>query len=125
VTIDLPRVMANASGVSGRIAGFESVILDNKLSISGNTMLCTFSTAALEFLLQFERQATEPLVAHLTLKGSKIWSRGEPIMYLDGAAFGVEEQGKFLLRFPTGGGTRCSDFEMWFWVGQLSAPVAG
>src|SRR5262249_14857403 len=69
---------------------------------------------------------TSSLLAHLTLKGSFIWGKNDPTMYLDGKAFGITRTDpagpRIGLRLPpSGNGTSGSDFEMWFW---LVRPVA-
>jgi hypothetical protein len=71
-------------------------------------------------LAKFQRiQQNEPLLALLTLKGSKICSQA-----IRGCiwTFGVANQGNVGLNFPSGG-LRGSDFEMWFWKNPYSAPV--
>jgi hypothetical protein len=63
------------------------------------------------------------------LQGHTIWSdQGATRRYLDGQAFGfpvsVEgaRKGRIGLQFPSGNGVRASDFESWFYIGNVNAP---
>jgi hypothetical protein len=58
------------------------------------------------------------------LKGHQIWGyAGDQILYLDGQTFGtrgVQNDGtpRHSLLFPSGVGSRASDFESWFYLTQ-------
>jgi hypothetical protein len=62
------------------------------------------------------KELTPPqTLAHLTLTGNFIWSRENPVRYLDGDVLGLTG-GKDNLSLPSGDGRRGGIFEMWFWV---------
>ena len=63
------------------------------------------------------------LLAHLTVRGSFIWSQDDPTLFLDGDAFGQPPQGgnsNISLRLPSGDRRSGGDFDMWFWI--VAAP---
>ena len=70
-------------------------------------------------ILQQTTPAPPPMLAHLTLKGNRIWALGNPNLLLDGDVFtapdpsGNQRTGILL---PSGDGRRGGDFQMWFWL---------
>ena len=74
---------------------------------------------------QISSGLVDRLLTRVTLKGGFIWAQNNPLLYLDGEAFGVTRQdptgNRIGLRLPkSGNGIPGSDFEMWFW---LTRPV--
>lgn len=74
-------------------------------------------------------QATLPRI-RVTLKGHDIWSnQGTEQYYLDGQAFGQPDTRsdgqtpRTALLLPSGAGTLASDFESWFYLGELPTPL--
>lgn len=66
----------------------------------------------------------------VTLKGHDIWStQGTELYYLDGQAFGQPDTRsngqtpRTALLLPSGAGTLASDFESWFYLGELPTPL--
>ena len=68
-----------------------------------------------EFLVPRLNDYVSKVLARLTLKGNFIWANDDPPLYLDGEAFGNEDQPSYL-NLPSGDGRRGGDFEMWFWL---------
>jgi hypothetical protein len=74
------------------------------------------------------------VLLRLTLKGNFIWAEEDPVVYLDGEAFGVADptgagapHGQLATRLDlsngSGDGRRGGDFEMWFWLaGESFSP---
>ena len=99
--------------LSGEVSTKDSVI-SWKAGDQAQTLLTQLLTAALN-----ERG----LLAHLIVKGSYIWSKDDPTLFLDGEAFGQPPQGgntNITLQLPSGDRRRGGNFEMWFWV--VAAP---
>ncbi len=117
VTVEIPR-LAPATQGAGTPIGFAPFILACPMTVSsqGNALHFAFDQVIGEFLLQTVKAAGNRLLTRVTLKGSVIWNRDDPTMYLDGEAFGLQRQSYIGLRLPSGGGLRGSDFEMWFWL---------
>jgi len=74
-------------------------------------------------------QANLPRI-RVTLKGHDIWSKqGNEQYYLDGQAFGQPDTRsngqtpRTALLLPSGAGTLASDFESWFYLGELPTPL--
>lgn len=64
------------------------------------------------------------VLASLTLKGNFIWADKDHSRYLDGEAFGAEEDTtESNLYLPSGNGRRGGDFEMWFWLVREAGTV--
>src|SRR5262249_55417103 len=105
--------------------GFHRLILPGQVTVVGSEVDLVIKQV--RFLYDFLTSGlTSSLLAHLTLKGSFIWGKNDPTMYLDGKAFGITRTDpagpRIGLRLPpSGNGTSGSDFEMWFW---LVRPVA-
>jgi hypothetical protein len=111
VTVDIPSPTAGE--------GFSSVHLSSAVSVSGNTINWTPSTAA-QTVLQTQVTLTgQPVLARFTLKGNFVWAQGNPSVYLNGACNPLSPGPG--LQLPSGDGRASGNFEMWFWL--TSQPV--
>jgi len=128
LTVDLPYTQDVLSAVGSANAGtvgasgFHPLILPGQVAVAGSEIDLFVKPITVRFLLGFlDSGLTSSLLAHLTLKGSFIWGKDDPTMYLDGKAFGIARTDpagpRIGLRLPpSGNGTAGSDFEMWFWL---------
>ncbi len=139
VTVDVPYPLdvliqtSPTSPGSGVAIGFQPLILPGQVNVtstaSGSEIDLTIKGGGgrgpLDLLNGILNTGqTTSLLTHLTLKGSFIWGRDNPRMYLDGAAFGVARDGSHIgLHLPSGNGTPGSDFEMWFWLVRTVVPA--
>jgi hypothetical protein len=107
------------------------VVLDGQIvgTFGGQNVIVWRPTPILRERLAplFERAAARMRVK---LMGRTIWSEeGGTRRYLDGQAFGVpvggaaERKTRIGLQFPSGNGTRGSDFESWFYLAREVPPV--
>src|SRR5262249_18831191 len=68
--------------------GFHRLILPGQVTVVGSEVDLVIKQV--RFLYDFLTSGlTSSLLAHLTLKGSFIWGKNDPTMYLDGKAFGI------------------------------------
>jgi len=128
LTVDLPYpqdvllAVASANAGTTGFSGFQPLILPGLVSVVGSEIDLTIQPITARFLLDFLQSGlTSSLLVHLTLKGSFIWGKDDPTMYLDGKAFGIARTDPAGTRIglrlpPSGNGTLGSDFEMWFWL---------
>jgi hypothetical protein len=67
------------------------------------------------------------ILARLTLKGNLIWAKDDPTTFLDGEAFGSQQNGakNLSLTLPSGNKRRGGDFETWFWLVAAPSFAAG
>lgn len=140
VTLEIPATVL-ASRI-GTLSGFNfSLIINGVLTVESNVIHWTLPTntarvSTLETLLNtlsrltaFTVFAVEPIgspLIRVTLKGHDIWSnQGHQRYYLDGQAFGqpaLRSDGKTPrtdLLLPSGAGIAASDFESWFYLGEV------
>ena len=130
VTLELPYPMSNEPRI-----GFQSIILDGKLDTEGKTLTWAPAAATRRWLgrtlpaLLSEMRTTNRILAHLTIRGSFVWSdaidsEGKPLRYLDGDLFGAEEMHLHTIdaRFPSGDGHRGGNLELWFWLTFQAVP---
>lgn len=115
LTAELPRVLPATTGTA-TLVGLQPLVLASAVSVSTqpNAIVFTLTPELISFI---QTQLVAPAYAgfvRLKLAGSKIWSSADPTVYLDGEAFAVAIDRIQNLRFPSGGGLRGSDFEMWF-----------
>jgi Family of unknown function (DUF6519) len=74
------------------------------------------------FDLMARKEWGKRLLARLTVKGSVIWAKENPDLFLDGDSFGTEDNGLTSVRLPSGDGRRGGDLELWFWL-SLEEPL--
>ncbi len=133
VTLDLPYPIGGDTQVwdFGQIAGFQPLILGGQAQIQDRNLVWLPSNAANDFLrilIQrlLQRQITDHVLAHLTIKGNFIFARDNPTVNLDGDTFarprGVDQ---IDLDFPSGDNRRGGDLEMWFWLVDPPPTVPG
>jgi hypothetical protein len=141
VTLEMP-----ASQVLGRV-GYISLILNGVVTVEDNVIHWLLdqqaSTGAepdatlianlpISFTSTTESAVgqVKPLLVRVLLKGHVIWSnQDDELYYLDGQAFGQPDMRtdgqtpRTALILPSGAGTRASDFESWFYLGEQPAPA--
>jgi hypothetical protein len=72
---------------------------------------------ATEWSQEVLKQMPKPrLLAHLTLKGSRIWAEANATLLVDGDTFAEADGNRTAIRLPSGDGQRGGDLEMWFWL---------
>ncbi|GAA0984483.1 hypothetical protein GCM10009555_058290 [Acrocarpospora macrocephala] len=136
VTVDLPWPANNVDRDLWRvrgssIIGFTPLTLAADVNADNNEIFWVPSAQPAtpvrqwiaEALLQTVQAQTHgqvnQLLCRLTLKGGYIWGpREEPVMFLDGDAFGLPGGDHVETRFPSGDGRAGGDFHMWFWLGR-------
>ena len=130
VTLEMPYPLIDAErelwGTGDHVVGYRPLILRGKATVEEESVLWTPSDERTREWISDVLFATlgerfpdvPPILAHLTLKGNFIWSRGERLLFLDGETFGVPrtEEDPTGLDLPSGDLRRGGDFEMWFWV---------
>jgi hypothetical protein len=130
VTIDVPVTAA------GQLpSGAQPTVVSGALSTDSTVPMITWKPTAaattwiqtqVSQLLQPHTPNPPPILAHLTLKGNRIWALGNPNLFLDGEVFsapdpsGNQRSGMLL---PSGDGRRGGDFEMWFWLTSTPSVV--
>jgi hypothetical protein len=113
-----------ATSDSGAGAYFP-IVLAGEVSSNGSVISWKAGDQAQTLLNQLLTAALNErgLLAHLIVKGSYIWSKDDPTLFLDGEAFGQPPQGgntNISLLLPSGDRRRGGNFDMWFWV--VAAP---
>ena len=133
ITLDLPYPIGSDTGFwdFNRIVGFQPLILSGLVQISERNIVWLPSPAVNDFLriliprLQ-QRQLTDRVLAHLTIKGNFIFARDDPTINLDGDTFGRPRGGdRIELDLPSGDKRRGGDLEMWFWLIDAPATAPG
>ena len=121
ITVYVPR--SSAADAEATL-GFTPMVLTSKVSVRGRAInWLPHRSKNLNGLLrrlvdQIGRLPAQDdmgparILARLTLKGSFVWAKGNPTVYLDGTSFGTAKG----LRLPSGDGKRGGDLEMWFWL---------
>jgi photosystem II stability/assembly factor-like uncharacterized protein len=143
VTLELPYRAVLLNG-PGPIVGFLPLILAAAVTKPDTQTISWIPKPDTQNWLRqlfTTQQLTDPVLAHLTLKGNFIWGGADPQVYLDGEVFGFFEQPLSLrqseelaitsaevttntsVRFPSGDGQRGGDFEMWFWLVNQCPPI--
>src|SRR5208337_145870 len=132
VTVDLPYPFdvltqtGNAVAGAAGVLGFQALVLPGQVSVQSasgvNEIDLKINSGVIRPLSDFlNGGVSSRFLAHITVKGKRIWEQGNPTTYLDGAAYGIartDADGTHIgLRLPkSGDGTPGSDFEMWFWL---------
>jgi hypothetical protein len=112
------------SPATPQLVGYNPVIVAGNVSAAGNIIRWLPSSAAAQFLTNLalaSPAADRGILARFTLKGNFIWAQNNPGLFLDGEAFGFEQNGMTTLNLPSGDRRRGGDFEMWFWL--IAQPV--
>ena len=149
VTVGLPIVSTgpatNVAPIPPYIYGYQQMLMGAAVSLdsTGTTIhWVPTATAVAGLRAQMNTIAatlspgTQPsslvlptLLAHLTLKGDKIWSASDPNTYLDGETLGVpytdpidNKTRRTGILLPSGDGRPGGDFSMWFWIQSPPAP---
>jgi hypothetical protein len=130
VTIDVPVTAADQLPSAA-----QPMVVSGLLSTDSTVPMVTWRPTAaatqwiqtqISQLLQPHTPNPPPMLAHLTLKGNRIWALGNPSLFLDGDVFtapdtsGNQRTGILL---PSGDGRRGGDFEMWFWLTSTPSVV--
>jgi hypothetical protein len=132
VTIEMPFPFNNVDRElwNNAVIGFQPLILSADVGVDDNFILWRPGRETRGFLRQLsilmtELRRGERVLTHLTLKGNFIWSDRDRDLYLDGEAFGFQdnENRNIDIRFESGNGQRGGDFEMWFWLLAEAAPA--
>jgi hypothetical protein len=117
VTVDLPFPPATGTGAPPPLIGAQTIVLNDDVLASPAGIRLTMTNEALNYLTALlNGPVVNRVLARVTLKGAKIWSASDPLLYLDGVAFGTAKGDLVGLRLPGGAGRPGSDFEMWFWL---------
>ena len=125
VTLDIPYPLDQAeAGVlaSDGFIGFQPTILAATLDVKENTFAWVPQPKVAEWLtgrfrVILDRRQLAPILGHLVVKGSYIWQRDRPNVFLDGSSFGRPDRNQRVdVILPSGDGRRGGDFEMWFWL---------
>lgn len=119
-----PVVSVPGSPPAALMAGYNQVIVASNVGAAGNTITWLPSAAAAQWLpgIALTPRATDRgILARFTLKGNFIWTPTTPPLFLDGEAYGFEQNGGTSLSLPSGDRRRGGDFEMWFWL--IAEPV--
>ena len=100
-------------------AGFQPVILGARAQVKDNQIGWIPTNDAMTWisvLFQKLKQGhmIERVLTRVTLKGNFVWSRQEPIVFLDGEVFA--KQTLDALQFPSGDQIKGGNLEMWFWL---------
>jgi hypothetical protein len=109
------------------VVGSQPIVLPGLVSVSGSVVRWRLSNAqTLSFLEQLLAELAvanipglveKRLLMRLTMKGNMIWGAEDPVLFLDGEAFGIARGTNIGLQLPkSGNGKRGGDFEMWFWL---------
>jgi hypothetical protein len=106
------------------------VVLQGNASASGSVISWQAGSQAQTILNQLISNALNErgVLAHLTVRGSFIWSQDDPTLFLDGDAFGQPPQAgnnNISLRLPSGDRRSGGDFNMWFWIVAAPSFVTG
>jgi hypothetical protein len=119
MTVDIPFTGGALTG-GQTFPGFQPIILNDTVSVrpGGNGIRLAMGVSTLIYLETVLKASGARVLAHVTLKGAKLWSEKDPSRYLDGEAYGKGRGDKISLRLPSGGCCPGSDFEMWFWLTQ-------
>ena len=120
VMIEYPLATSDAGA-----GAYFPIVLAGEVNSNGNVISWKAGDQAQALLTQLLTAALNErgLLGHLIVKGSYIWSKDDPTLFLDGEAFGQPPQGgntNISLQLPSGDRRRGGDFEMWFWV--VAAP---
>jgi hypothetical protein len=126
VSVEVPSQLPPAVPTAAPLVVYQSVILAGDVGAVGNSIVwqpTATTRTALESLPLFKLPGDRGILAHLTLKGSFIWARNNPALFLDGDAFGLPQAGTVTtsLSLPSGDRRRGGTFEMWFWL--IARPV--
>jgi hypothetical protein len=119
---DVLWVVGSQNTGTAELFGFHPLILPAKVRAVESEIDLTVLPLTARLLYDFLASGpTSSLLTRLTLKGSFIWAKDNPTIYLDGKAFGIartDPDGVHIgLHLPkSGNGTLGSDFEMWFWL---------
>jgi hypothetical protein len=130
VTIDVPFTLP------GQLpSAAQPMVVSGLLSTDSTVPMITWrpTTAATNWiqntlspLLQPHTPNPPPMLAHLTLKGNRIWALGNPSLFLDGEVFTAPDSSgnqRTGILLPSGDGRRGGDFEMWFWLTSTPSVV--
>jgi hypothetical protein len=131
VTLDLPYPMGGDTQIwdFNQIVGFQPLILGGHAEIAERNIVWLPSEGAnafLRILLQRlrDRQITDHVLAHLTIKGNFIFAREDANVNLDGDVFGRPRgDDRIDIDLPSGDNRRGGDLEMWFWLAEEAAPT--
>jgi hypothetical protein len=126
LTVESAFVQALGSPATPQLVGYNPVIVAANVSAARNSNIITWlpSSAAAQWLtnLALASPATDRgILARFTVKGNFVWAQNNPGLFLDGEAFGFEQNGVTTLTLPSGDRRRGGDFEMWFWL--IAQPV--
>jgi hypothetical protein len=134
VTLDLPfPLVQSAAFPTGpeQIIGYQQIRLAATLSVQADTISWLPGAAVQQWLkappegagvqtlfdILEAAELEKRILARLTANGNFIWSQDDPGHFLDGDTFGQgEEDGRTVVRLPSGDGRRGGDFRMWFWL---------
>ena len=134
LTLDLPYPLDLGTGNTNLI-GFQPLVLPGTVQAVNTATSSTIVwklfnpgpiVVFLQQMLLTMQKFRERLLARITLKCNFIWSRDNPLLFLDGEVFGqprIDPTGTNIgLRLPqSGNGKRGGDFEMWFWLTPATA----
>jgi hypothetical protein len=121
LTVESGFSQALGSPATPQLVGYNPVIVAGNVSAARNSNIIRWlpSSAAAQWLtnLALQSPATDRgILARFTLKGNFIWAQNNPGLFLDGEAFGFEQNAMTTLSLPSGDRRRGGDFEMWFWL---------
>lgn len=124
VTVEIPFRPAGITTVAG---AYQPLILAGRVGTRGATIIWEPSDEVRRLLDQLPSltpREDRGILAHLTLKGNFIFTREDPVLFLDGEVFGFRraDAGTIDLQLPSGDGRRGGTFEMWFWLAAPPAP---
>lgn len=135
LTIERPVPMNVLTGVAPIqvVGAFQPLVLPGDATAAGNSIKWVPGVHTISFLSQMfkdlrERSLPGRVLARFTAKGNFIWAKRDPLLYLDGEAFGMPPIKQF--GFPNdlrvgGDGRIGGDFEMWFWLTPSLLKVSG
>ena len=123
VMIEYPLALADTGA-----GAYFPIVLAGSVSCNGDVISWRAGDQAQTLLNQLLTAALNErgLLGHLIVKGSFIWSKDDPTLFLDGEAFGQPPQGgntNISLQLPSGDRRRGGNFDMWFWVVQAPSFV--
>jgi len=121
LSVEVPGPTVPESPPTSTMAGYNPVIVASNPSATGSIITWLPTPAAVQWLSQLLLQNASGILARFTLKGNYIWTPTTPPLFLDGEAFGFEQNGATSLSLPSGDRRRGGDFEMWFWL--IAQPV--